>query len=110
MKAIQAYVRRHLAPHVINRLREAGCHTLSVLDISGITPDISPDALDPSAALEHAVEAISKLEIIAPDESVPLWTDVIVRTAFTGRPGDGLVVVLAVESATRIRRGSAGAA
>jgi len=49
-----------------------------------------------------------KLEIVVPDDILKKVVDVIVKTAHTGKIGDGKIFVLPVEEALRIRTGESG--
>lgn len=106
MKAIHGYVRQSLAEHVIAELIAAGCHTMSVLDVRGIADEQAVRDLDYSVELAQRIEHMTKLEIIASDGDAERWAVLIGRHARTGRPGDGLVCILPVESATRVESGS----
>ncbi|MEW5917246.1 MAG: P-II family nitrogen regulator [Gemmatimonadota bacterium] len=105
MRVVHAYIRRALAARVIGQLQEAGCRTLSILEVRGLTPDVAASGLDPSVEFAQSVEAMIKLEIVGSDEDVARWADVIARAAHTGKAGDGLVAVLPVHSAMPISSG-----
>jgi nitrogen regulatory protein P-II 1 len=49
-----------------------------------------------------------KIEIVVPDPLVPRILEDLVRSARTGRIGDGKIFVLQVEGAVRIRTGERG--
>ena len=108
MKSIHAYVRRGRAEHVIAALMSSGCHTFSVLEVRGIAHEVDDTELDYSVALAQRVEHVVKIEIIARDADTASWTSVIVKAAYTGHSGDGLVSVLPVDSAVRIATGDEG--
>ena len=105
MKAIHCYIRQSLAEHVIAELMAAGCHTISVIDVRGIGDEQVED-LDYSIALAQRIEHVAKLEIVASDDDAERWALLIGRHARTGRPGDGLVCILPVETATKVESGS----
>lgn len=106
MRVIHAYIRRALAARVIGKLEEAGCRTLSILEVRGLTPDVASAGLDPSVEFAQSVEAMVKLEIVGREEDVTRWADVIARAAHTGKAGDGLVTVLPVHLTIQISTGS----
>ena len=108
MKAIHAYVRKSLAEHIIGALVNAGCRSMSILDVRGITHDVAPKSLDYSVELAQRVEHVVKIEIICTDMDAARWTPVVIDSAFTGHPGDGLLCVLPVENAVRISTAARG--
>lgn len=103
MKIIHAYVRHSQAEHVIAALAEAGCRTLSVLEVRGITHDVPPDRLDVAVDLAQRFEHMVKLEIVCDDDAALEWSGTIVNAARTNRPGDGLVAILPVEHLQPVR-------
>lgn len=106
MKAVHAYVRQDLAEHVIGTLISAGCRTMSVLDVRGITHDVPAGTLDYSVELAQRVEHVVKIEIICTDTDAVKWTDILVSSGSTRHRGDGLVCVLPVEHAVRVSTGA----
>ena len=50
---------------------------------------------------------VAKLEIVLEDEHAELAKDTILKTARTGRKGDGLVYVSPIDEAFHIRTGKA---
>lgn len=102
MRALHAYIREHLADNVIGSLQSAGCHTLSVLEVRGISPGVGRDATEPSAALAQQIERVVKLEIVGSDDETAEWASVIQSAARTGRAGDGLVCIMPLLSAVPI--------
>jgi nitrogen regulatory protein P-II 1 len=51
-----------------------------------------------------------KLEVVVPDALVGSVVSTICKMARTGSPDDGIVLVLSIEGATRIRAGEVGEA
>jgi nitrogen regulatory protein P-II 1 len=49
-----------------------------------------------------------KVEVVVPDTSVDAAIDAVLRSARTGRIGDGKIFVTAVEQVVRIRTGETG--
>jgi nitrogen regulatory protein P-II 1 len=103
MKAIHAYVRHHLGERIVADLVNAGCRTMSVLEVRGVTHDVAAGALEFSVDLAQRVERVLKIEIVCDhDTDADRWVDVLVRAAYTGQRGDGLVSVLPVDRAVHI--------
>jgi nitrogen regulatory protein P-II 1 len=64
-------------------------------------------------AVEYTVEYIArtKIEIVVPDEMVDLTIEAIERSARTGvfgKAGDGMIFVLPIHDAIRVRTGERG--
>ncbi len=59
---------------------------------------------------EYTVDFVPKveLEIVVPDTIVKQVLDTVVRTARSGKVGDGKIFVLTVDEAVRIRTGESG--
>ena len=110
MKMIQAYVRRAMAGSVIEALLGNGCTDISVIEVRGLTPGLRPEDYEFSVHLSQAYESISKLEIVGTDTQADAWTEVIVKAGRTGNVGDGMVFILPVDQAVRIRTGENGEA
>ncbi len=108
MKAIHAYVRQQLAEHIVGALVAAGCSKMSVLDVRGITHDTTQRSLDYSVELAQRVEHVVKIEIICTDDDAARWTPLLIASASTRQPGDGLVCVLPVEEGISISTGARG--
>ncbi len=53
--------------------------------------------------------AMTKLEVIVPDEQVETLVQAIQKAAHTGNPGDGRLFVIPVAEAVKIRTGERGA-
>lgn len=103
MKAIHAYVRQHLGERVVAELVNAGCRTMSVIEVRGITHDVPEGTLEFSIDLAQRVERVLKIEIVCDlDTDADRWVDVLVRGASTGQHGDGLVYVLPVDRTVHI--------
>jgi nitrogen regulatory protein PII len=59
---------------------------------------------------EYVVDFLPKVkvEVVVPDTSVDAAIDAVLRSARTGRIGDGKIFVTAVEQVVRIRTGETG--
>ena len=110
MKMIHAYVRRGMAGAVIETLVAKGCTDISVIEVRGLSAGLRREDYSFSVQLSQAYESITKLEIVGTDSQVEDWTGLIVRAGRTGHAGDGMVFVVAVEQAVRVRTGEMGEA
>jgi len=107
MKLIKAYIRTNMIDKVIQALEAGGFTDLTVIDVRAIRGGIAPKDLEYSVELAERYMNVAKLEIVLQDEQVDLAKATIVKTARTGRKGDGLVYVSPVDEAIHIRTGKA---
>lgn len=56
------------------------------------------------------VSPVTKLEIVCMDDDVSRLVDVIMKTAYSGRRGDGMIFVSDINYAVKIRSGETGEA
>jgi len=103
-------IRAVLRPDRLRGLREAlrkipGFPGLTVMDVKGFT---APALIDNPTIKDDLTDFSGKTMIctLVADDMIDMVTDVIMREGCTGQIGDGLVWVLSVESARRIRDGS----
>lgn len=108
MKEIKAYVRAAMANHVVEALAsEPGLH-FSVVEVKGVSPGLPAGTYDFSVVLGEAFERMLKFEVVCRDENWARIAELIRRAASTGKEGDGIVFVAAVEEAIRISTGQRG--
>ena len=107
MKLIKAYIRTNMIDKVIHALEAGGYTDMTVIDVRAIRGGINPKDLEYSVELAERYMNVAKLEIVLEDEHIELAKATIVKTARTGRKGDGLVYVSPVDEAIHIRTGKA---
>lgn len=107
MKLIKAYIRTNMIDNVIQALEAGGFTDMTVVDVKAIRGGIDPKDLDYSVELAERYMSVAKLEIVLQDEKVELAKETILKTARTGRKGDGLVYVSPIDEAIHIRSGKA---
>lgn len=107
MKLVNAYVRAHMAHHVVEELVRAGCRAFSVLQVQGISHHGGP-GLEFSMQLGDSYELVRKIEVVCRDDDAAQLAELIRRAACTGRDGDGLVYVVPVDESVRISNGARG--
>jgi nitrogen regulatory protein P-II 1 len=105
MKLIKAYIRTNMIDKVIDALEAGGFTDMTVIDVRAIRSGIDPEDLEYSVELAERYMNVAKLEIVLKDEHVELAKETILKTARTGRKGDGLVFVSPVDEAIHIRTG-----
>lgn len=104
MQMIRAIIRPNKVSNVVDELEKGGYVSLTKIDVFGRgkqrgihTGDVHFDEL-PKTMLMLVVE----------DESTPEVIEIIKKSAYTGKYGDGKIFVNPVESAYTIRTGECG--
>jgi nitrogen regulatory protein P-II 1 len=105
MKLIKAYIRTNMIDNVIQALEAGGYTDMTVIDVKAIREGIDPKDLEYSVELAERYMSVAKLEIVLQDEHVELAKETILKTARTGKKGDGLVYVSPFDEAIQIRTG-----
>ena len=101
MKEIKAIIQPFMLDAVLDALHEIeGLPGITISETRAISPDRG----------QYAQIVKNKLEIMVPDPMVERVLQVIQKSAHTGNPGDGRVVVIPVEDTVSIRTGERGAA
>lgn len=109
MKEIKAYIRCSKVDAVILAMKSIGIHNMTVIDVMALGRGMIDQA-----HYKYSIECIdrystvSKLEIIAADDQTDQIVETIRSSAYSGEPGDGLILVSPVEFAIKIRSGNQG--
>lgn len=110
MKEIKAYIRNEKASVVISALEQAGVPGCTVAVVKAVGAAAVPENEYISIDYIEKVAPVVKLEIICKDEDALRLVDVIRKTAYSGRRGDGMVFVSDINYAVKIRTGETGEA
>ncbi|MHB9071967.1 MAG: P-II family nitrogen regulator [Desulfobaccales bacterium] len=103
MKEIRAYIQPFMLSKVTSALQKiAGLPGLSVVEIQGFGR--GKVRVPGDKVIREFVPKV-RLEVVVKDELVEGVVQAIERSARTGNPGDGVIFVLPVEQAVRIRTG-----
>ena len=110
MKKVEGIVRPHLLEAVKNALQEVGVVGMTVSEVKGFGRQ--KGHTETYRGSEYKVEFLPKikLEVVVPDELVEQAVEAILKTAKTGKFGDGKVFVSSLEDVVRIRTGERGEA
>jgi nitrogen regulatory protein PII len=108
MKEVKAYVRVYMVDKVIRGLEDAGFIDMTVIDAKAIRQGLRAEDLDYSVELAERYMNVAKLEVVVRDSDLEQVIKIIQEKAKTGRKGDGLIYVSAVEEAVHIRTGLSG--
>ena len=110
MKKIEAIIKPFKLDEVREALSEIGVSGLTVTEVMGFGRQKGHTELYRGA--EYVVDFLPKVkvEVIVADALVDRAIEAVVKTARTGKIGDGKIFVTAVEQVVRIRTGESGEA
>ncbi|MFT4994194.1 MAG: nitrogen regulatory protein P-II 1 [Paraglaciecola sp.] len=105
MKKIDAIIKPFKMDDVREALAEAGINGMTVTEVKGFGRQKGHTELYRGA--EYNVDFLPKvkLEVVVADEQVELAVEAIMKTAQTGKIGDGKIFIYEVERVIRIRTG-----
>lgn len=109
MKLVSAIIKPFKLQEVRESLVEAGIEGLTITEVKGYGRQKGHTEMYRGA--EYSVDTLPKikLEILVEDENLETVTDVITKTANTGKIGDGKIFISSVDSVIRIRTGETDA-
>ena len=109
MKLITAVIKPHKLDEVKAALEAFGVQGMTVSEASGYGRQRGHTEVYRGA--EYTVDLVPKvrLEVLVDDADVADVTDVVVKSAQTGRIGDGKVWTTPIEDVVRVRTGEHGA-
>ena len=109
MKKLEAIIKPFKLDEVKEALAKENIQGMTVSEVKGFGRQKGHTELYRGA--EYVVDFLPKIkiELLVTDEDAARAAEIIVRTAKTGRIGDGKIFVLPVEDAVRIRTGERGA-
>ena len=108
MKQLQAIIRREKLANVKQALDSIKCPGMSVWEIVGHGKQKGVTEQFRGRAFKVDLLPKVKLEIVVHDSRVKTITDAIVKSASTGKVGDGKIFVTPIEEAVRIRTAEKG--
>jgi nitrogen regulatory protein P-II 1 len=108
VKKIESIVRPHLLDAVKNALQEVGIVGMTVTEVKGFGRQ--KGHTETYRGSEYRVDFLPKVkvEVAVPNELVEQAVEAIVKTARTGKFGDGKVFVTGIDDSIRIRTGERG--
>jgi nitrogen regulatory protein P-II 1 len=108
MKKIETIIRPHLLDAVKNALQEAGAVGMTVTEVKGFGRQ--KGHTETYRGSEYRVDFLPKvkIEVVLPNELADKAVEAILKTARTGKFGDGKIFVLPMEQSVRIRTGEQG--
>jgi nitrogen regulatory protein P-II 1 len=110
MKKIEAIIKPFKLEEVKDALGEIGIEGMTVTEVKGFGRQKGHTEIYRGS--EYTVDFLPKIkiELVLADEKLDDAVDAIVKTAKTGKIGDGKVFVSSIEEAVRIRTEEKGAA
>jgi len=108
MKKIEAVIKPFKLDEVREALSSIGVNGLTVTEVKGFGRQKGHTELYRGA--EYVVDFLPKikLELVVADNMVESAMDAIIKSAHTGKIGDGKIFVSVVEQVVRIRTGETG--
>jgi nitrogen regulatory protein P-II 1 len=105
MKLVTAVIKPHKWEDTRVALETVGVTGMTVSEVSGYGRQKGHTEVYRGAEYDVTLVPKIRIEIVVADEDMTTVVDAIVRTAATGRIGDGKVWVSPVESVIRVRTG-----
>jgi nitrogen regulatory protein P-II 1 len=108
LKKLEAIVRPHVLDAVKTALQEVGAVGMTVSEVKGFGRQ--KGHTETYRGSEYQVEFLPKIkiEVVLPDELVEASVEAVLKTAKTGKFGDGKVFVSSLEQVVRIRTAERG--
>ncbi len=108
MKKVEAVIRKEKFGEVKAALEEIGTLSLNSIEIAGSGEQ--KEFKQQWRASEYALYLIPKmkLEIVVPDDLAEVLAEQVLKAAWTGNIGDGMVFISPVDEAVRVRTGEKG--
>ena len=110
MKKVEAVIRPHLLDAVRNALHEVNVTGMTISEVQGYGRQ--KGHTETYRGTEYQIEFIPKIkiEVVVSEEIENSVVEAIMKTARTGKFGDGKIFVLELDDAIRIRTGEHGEA
>jgi nitrogen regulatory protein P-II 1 len=108
MKKLESIIRPHVLEAVKNALQEVGITGMTITEVKGYGRQ--KGHTETYRGVEYQIDFVPKvkIEIVVVDALVPAAVEAIMKTAKTGKFGDGKIFLSQVEDAIRIRTGEHG--
>jgi nitrogen regulatory protein P-II 1 len=108
MKKIESIIRPHLLEVVKNALQEVGVVGMTITEVKGFGRQ--KGHTETYRGSEYKVDFLPKLkiEVVLAETLVDQAIEAVIRTAKTGKFGDGKIFVTNLEEVVRIRTGERG--
>jgi nitrogen regulatory protein P-II 1 len=110
MKKVEAIIRPHLLDAVRTALQEVDVHGMTISEVQGYGRQ--KGHTETYRGAEYQIEFVPKIkiEVVIPEEVEDFVVNAILRSAHTGKFGDGKIFVMPVDDVIRIRTEERGEA
>ena len=110
MKKVEAIIRPHLLDAVRNALQEVNVAGMTISEVQGYGRQ--KGHTETYRGTEYQIEFIPKIkiEVIIPEDIEEAVVEAIMKTAGTGKFGDGKIFIVPMDDVIRIRTGERGEA
>jgi nitrogen regulatory protein P-II 1 len=108
MRKLECVIRPHLLDAVKNALQEIGVVGMTITEVKGYGRQKGHTETYRGSEYKVDFSPKTKIEVVVPMEMVDQAIQAIMKTAHTGKFGDGKIFVIPVEEAIRIRTGERG--
>jgi nitrogen regulatory protein P-II 1 len=108
MKMIEAIIKPYKLEEVRDALGELGVTGMTVTEVRGFGRLEGP--VEHLRSRDHTFELLPKIriEVVVPDRAADSTVAAVVKSARTGKTGDGKIFVAKIEQAVRIRTAETG--
>jgi nitrogen regulatory protein P-II 1 len=109
VKKVEAIIRRERLNDVKDALEKVGIPSMNVIEVTGSGEQ--KEFKQQWRASEYAVHLIPKirLETVVSDENADIVAQEILKAAWTGSVGDGVIFITPIDEVVRVRTGDKGA-
>ncbi|NOY78326.1 MAG: P-II family nitrogen regulator [Calditrichaeota bacterium] len=109
MKEIKAYIKTNRVEDVVQALQKENVPGITVVEVHPVGYGFDANYFSQAHETAKRYFKITKLEVVANDEDVSTYIDIIQDRAHTGLKGDGIIFVTPIEMAVKIRTGEINA-
>jgi nitrogen regulatory protein P-II 1 len=108
MKKIESIIRPHLLEAVKNALQEVGVTGMTITEVKGFGRQ--KGHTETYRGVEYQIDFLPKvkIEVVVPESLAAAVIEAVMKSAKTGKFGDGKIFVSPVEDVFRIRTGERG--
>jgi len=103
LKRVETLIRPEQLEAANKALRDAGVSGVTATEVLTVTPEQGETIRYRGVEYERGLVARVKLEVVVHDDLVERVITAVLRTARTGYPDDGEILVVPIENAVRIR-------
>ncbi len=108
MKLITAIIKPSMLDDVQDTLIDLGVKWITIAEVRGFGAEHGHTEIYRGSEYAAAFVPRLKIEVVSSEDRVQQIVDAIVRSARTGTPGDGMVVVCPIDQAILIHTGAQG--